>query len=305
MIHNSKYFVDFMERFDFQEEAKDCFNALTRRLDSEAALSEKYDAILNEYMHPVANDEIRPSLNELAKLAEENGINVYSLNCVFLIHCAEILEGRYEEAGIDKSIYWDTMADIKYKLTECINCEEVPGIFVPDWYNGFHDMTRFAYGRFQYEMREFDEEFTTSCGIKIKSGDKYVNFHIPSSGVPLTDEVRLDSYKKAYKAFKHEFNDDKVIFGCSSWLLYQKHREFLPPHLNILKFMDDFEIVSTHESDDFSNGWRVFGKDSDLPVDQLPRNNSLQRAYADWLLAGNGAGGAFGIIVFDGEKILR
>ena len=305
MIHNNKYFIDFMERFDFTEESKKCFSSIAERLDSESALGEKYDSILNEYMYPVANDEIRPSLNELEKLAKDNGINVYSLNCVFLMHCAEILKDRYKEAGIAENIYWDTMADIKYKLTECINCEEVPGIFVPDWYNGFHDMTRFAYGRFQYEMREFDEEFTTSCGVKIKKGDKYVNFHIPSSGVSLTDDVRFDSYKKAYEAFKHEFSDDKVIFGCSSWLLYQKHREFLPSHLNILKFMDDFEIISEHESEDFSNGWRVFGKDSDLPLEKLPRNNSLQKAYADWLIAGNGAGGAFGIIVFDGEKILR
>lgn len=305
MIHNNQYFIDFMERFDFTEESKECFSSIAKKLDSEATLSEKYDAILNEYMYPVANDKIRPSLNELAKLAEENGINVYSINCVFLMHCAEILKDRYKKAGIAENIYWDTMADIKYKLTECINCEEVPGIFVPDWYNGFHDMTRFAYGRFQYELREFDEDFTTSCGIKIKKGDKYVNFHIPSSGVSLTDDVRLDSYKKAYEAFKGEFPDGNMIFGCSSWLLYQKHREFLPPHLNILRFMDDFEIISVHESDDFSNGWRVFGKDSDLPVEQLPRNNSLQNAYADWLLAGNGAGGAFGIIVFDGEKILR
>ena len=37
-------------------------------------------------------------------------------------------------------------------------------------------------------------DFTTSCGHEIKSGDKYVNFHIPSSGVSLTDEIRFDSY---------------------------------------------------------------------------------------------------------------
>ncbi|MBQ4603305.1 MAG: DUF5596 domain-containing protein, partial [Clostridia bacterium] len=157
MIHNNNYFINFMERFDFPEEAKNCFNDLTEKLDSDSVMGNKYDEILNEYMYPVANEEIRPSLNGITKLAEENNINPYSLHCVFLIHCAEILEPRYEEAGISKEVYWDTMADIKYKLKECIDCEEVPGIFVADWYNGFHDMTRFAYGRFQYEMREFDE----------------------------------------------------------------------------------------------------------------------------------------------------
>ena len=213
MIHNNNFFIGFMERFDFPDEAKKCFNDLTKMLDLDSDFGKKYDDILNEYMYPVASEEIRPSLNELTKLAENNKINVYSLHCVFLIHCAEILEGRYEEAGISKEIYWDSMADIKYKLKECMDCEEVPGIFVADWYNGFHDMTRFAYGRFQYEMREFDKDFTTSCGIEIKSGDKYVNFHIPSSGVSLTDDVRFDSYKRAYDAFKNEFPEHTQVHG--------------------------------------------------------------------------------------------
>ena len=76
MIHNNKYFIDFMERFDFPAEAKECFDLLTKKLDAETSLGEKYDSILNEYMFPVANEEIRPSLNELTKLAEENGIDL-------------------------------------------------------------------------------------------------------------------------------------------------------------------------------------------------------------------------------------
>ena len=69
--------------------------------------------------------------------------------------------------------------------------------------------------------------------------------------------------------------------------------------------MDDFEIVGSAEKEGFPNGWRVFGKYSDLPYDQLPRDTSLRRAYADWLIDGNPGGDAFGVFVFDGEKILR
>ena len=69
--------------------------------------------------------------------------------------------------------------------------------------------------------------------------------------------------------------------------------------------MDDFEMVEWEEEEGFHNGWRVFGKDSDLPLEQLPEKTSLQKAYKKWLVDGNKAGHGYGIIVFDGEKIVR
>ena len=129
---------------------------------------------------------------------------------------------------------------------------------------------------------------------------------IDAYGIPLTDEVRLASYKAAYPHFVHLFEDGIVIFGCSSWLLYPRHREFLPAGMNLLKFMGDFEMVSGKETpDDFHDRWRVFGRYTDLPDDQLPKDTTMRRAYAEWLQAGNPTGRGFGIIAFDGEKILR
>ncbi len=211
------------------------------------------------------------------------------------------------ERGLSEQLYWDTMADMKYKLIECIKCEEVPGTFVAGWYNGFFKLERFCYGRFQFEETDYDFnfDFVTKAGYKLTSGQKLIGFHIPSSGVPLTDEVRLDAYKKAYEAYKHLFPDGIMYFWCGSWLLYPRHKEFLPEKSNILKFMSDFEIVSWSESEDFHDAWRIFDKYSDLPADQLPTDTSLRKAYAEWLKAGNKGGSACGVIVFDGEKILR
>ena len=81
----------------------------------------------------------------------------------------------------------------------------MPGTFVAGWNDGAFKMKRFAYGRFQYELCTYnwENDFVTSCGKVLKVGDTYVNFHIPSSGIPLTDEVRLASYKEAYKHYKH------------------------------------------------------------------------------------------------------
>ena len=150
------------------------------------------------------------------------------------------------------------------------------------------------------------EDFTMSSGKVFKAGDKYINMHIPSRGIPLTDEVRLASYKAAYPHFAHLFEDGIVIFGCSSWLLYPRHREFLPAGMNLLKFMGDFEMVTGKETpDDFHDRWRVFGRYTNLPDDQLPKDTSLRRAYAEWLQAGNPTGRGFGIFAFDGEKMVK
>lgn len=306
MQHCNDFIVSFMERYHYPEIAVKEFTRIEKRLDEEKDFGDRFDAILNGYMFPEA-DGLGQALDEVKKLGEEYGENEYTIQFMLILNCMPILKERYDAAGIDEKIFWDSADDLRCKLLECIKCKEVPGTFVAGWNDGFLKMDRFAYGRFQYEVRkyDFDFDFITRTGHRVRRGDTLINFHIPSSGVPLTDEVRLSSYKEAYKHFVHLFPDGKVIFCCGSWLLYPKHREFLPENSNILKFMSDFEIVSWSEYDHFSNDWRVFDKYAGLPYDQLPRDTSLRRAYADWLVKTGKGGDAFGVIVFDGEKICR
>ncbi|MCQ2485773.1 MAG: acyltransferase domain-containing protein [Clostridia bacterium] len=306
MKHNTEFIQSFMARYSYPEEAVTEFTRIEKRLDSEAAFGADMDKIVEDYMFPEA-DGMHEALEAVKALSEKYGENEYTMDFIFILNCVPILKERYDKAGIDEKIFWDSADDLRCKLIECIDCEEVPGTFVAGWNDGFFKMTRFAYGRFQYEVCTYnwENDFTFSCGKVMHPGDTYINFHIPSSGIPLTDEVRLASYKEAYKHYKHLFPDGNVIFGCGSWLLYPRHREFLPKHLNILKFMDDFEVVGSAEKEGFPNGWRVFGKDSDLPYDQLPRDTTLRKAYADWLIAGNPGGDAFCVFLFDGEKIVR
>ncbi len=306
MNHLTEHINNFMQRLNFPAQAIESFTAVELRLDSNAAFAEKFDKIVYDYMYPQAHN-IGEYLEKVEEVATEFGENVYTLNMVFLLGNTEELLRRYKERGIPEDIYWDTMADLRFKLLECMECKGVPGSFVAGWFNGFFELTRFAYGRFQYEMTEFgrDESFTTKSGITIKKGDPLVNFHIPSSGISLTDDVRLDSYKRAFEHYKDRFGGGPVLFVCGSWLLFPKHREFLPSNSNILRFMDDFELISWAEKDGFSNDWRVFGRYSDLPYAELPEDTSLRKAYKHWLCSGKKTGDGYGVIVFDGEKILR
>lgn len=306
MKHYSPYIRDFMTRFSYPAEAADLFAAVEKRLDDEPEAGAEFDRHLDTYMVRDA-EELHEALDAMTALAEKMGISPYTLQFVFIMNCTELLKPRYEQEGVDEEIFWHGCDDLRCKLLECMECEGVPGTFVAGWNDGFLKFDRFAYGRFQYEVREygFDFDFLSSCGKRISKGDTFVNFHIPSSGVPLTDEVRLASYKEAYGHVKHLFPDGIAVFGCGSWLLYPRHREFLPAKSNILKFLNDFEIVSWEEKENFGDAWRVFGRYADLPPEQLPRDTSLRKAFAEWLCAGKRTGSGFGLIIFDGEKILR
>ena len=72
----------------------------------------------------------------------------------------------------------------------------------------------------------------------------------------------------------------------------------------IRKFVSDFELIYSHETEEFDDIWRVFGRYAGLPYNELPRDTALRRAYAEWLCAGNKSGVGLGVFAFDGEKIL-
>lgn len=306
MKHNTEFIQNFMARYNYPAEAKELFTKVLDDLDSDKTFGDAFDKIkdrFDRHYSPI-DDKL---LDALSVIAELKGYNQYTLHFVFLLCLTEELKWQYELLGIDEKIYYDTMDDLRCKLLECIACEEVPGTFVAGWFNGFFRLERFAYGRFQFEICNFgsDEDFVMSSGKVVHPGDVYVNFHIPSSGIPLTDEVRLASYKEAYKKVKNLFPDGNVLFGCGSWLLFPEYKKFLPADLNILKFQDDFELVHYNEKDNFGDAWRVFGKDSDLPFDQLPQNTRMRKAFAQWLIGGGKTGSGFGLFLFDGEKIVR
>lgn len=307
MTHYTDHVKLVMEKLNFPEEAKKVFAALEKRLDDESDFGDRLDELNARYLCRENEKQLdcKQLHREIEELADEKGLSPYTLDLLFLLNCTQSLFERYKEESVSEIIYWDTMMDLKYKLDECKELEDVYGVMCWSWYREFFIMQRFAIGRFQYQMSQTSADYTTKSGYIIKAGTPSLDIHIPSSGIPLTDEVRFDSYKKAHKYFKDYFKTDESIFECSSWLLYPRHKEFLPPESNILKFDDDFELISSEEKEGFSSGWRVFGRYSDLPYDQLPTDTTLRKVYAQWLIEKGVSGGGRGVIVFDGEKIIN
>ena len=136
MVHYSDFVRNFMEKYEYLAEAIETFTRVLRRLDSEKEFGDKMDKLVEGYMYPEA-DNMQEYLNGVIELSKEYDENECTLDFIFLLLCTPIVYERYMERGLSEQLFWDTMADMKYKLIECIKCEEVPGTFVAGWYNGF------------------------------------------------------------------------------------------------------------------------------------------------------------------------
>ncbi len=306
-MYNTEFNRRLMEKIGFPAEAQDCFVKIFSAIDSNEEWSYDMDFAIKKYFFPMAKN-LDASMRRMSALAKKMEQPEYTMHMAFLLCCGETLLGNYREKGLSDELFYAHMVDLRCKLIECRSCKGCWGTFVGGWFHGQYEMDRFQFDRFQFELRELDKKHdgkVLSNGRVLHAGDKYINFHIPSMGVPLSDEIRMSSYAKAAEFYKDEFADGTVLFGCHSWLLYGKYTEFLPEKSNMRKFILDFELIEQHENDRFYDAWRVFDRFADLPVVQWPRDTSLRRSFAEYIEAGGKTGGGFGVIQFKDGKIIR
>ena len=296
---------NFLNRFPYPAEAK---TALLQGLDqilSNADASRLLRTPIDAYKGG-ATVNFPTAIQEAAAAGTLAGVHEYTAQFLLFACLGEPLRMRYKEKGVDESIWYDSMMDLLYKLNECYAVHGVWGTFVAFWFDRFFEMTRFALGRLQFEETTYYlSDSYSGHGITMKRDEKKVlNLHIPS-GRPLCHNDVLDSYRRAY-----HFYNDFTINGllpiiCGSWLLYDRMQEFLPADSNIFRFQQDFEIVNRIELGGFDECWRIYNINYPGDPSLLPRNTSLQRRYADWLAAGGVSGTGYGILWFDGEKVVK
>lgn len=272
---------NFCSRIGFPDEATEYFCSLIEKIgaDTFRTATEKYVA-----------DETDDYKLLTKEIADANGISVYTADMLMLILAAQPLKDKYAQNGYSEELYYDTMCDLTYKLTECRKLHGVWGTFVTDWFRWFYQLKRFTLGRLQYEMRisEFDYK------DKVKKGDKVIYCHIPSSG-PITPESVTDSLNRAYDFYGC---DGELIVACSSWMLYPPHYDLFPENSNIRKFYDMFDIFSTKEMGTHDL-WRFFYKENIEDITEEDIKTRLHRNFYDFVKAGNPMGSGLGVIVYN------
>lgn len=148
---------------------------------------------------------------------------------------------KYEENGIDINVYYDTIDDIRIWANNCEKETGVYGLKEVYWINEHLRMRIFKLGRLQFQKREATEfmdlikENNLSQYIK---KDYFYFVHIPE-GERLSYDLILDSYQKAIEFFK-----DEMVFACESWMLSDRLELILNENSNILKFRNDYILLS-------------------------------------------------------------
>ena len=305
---NKEFISNFMNHQEFPVDSIKEFTRVMDIIDGNEYFKGYFDSVLDSFW---ADGEYwTGNFQRMSDiLSPKCGIHTYTLQMMFLLAATPELWERYKKEGIEEQIFWDSMLDLRAKLIECYNCKHIWGTFVTGWFGRFYEMTRFALGRFQFEENTFDRDGVgdySKNGYTLKKGEVCYGFHIPSHPVPLTDEVRMASYKKAYEFYKTRRGDNTpIFFNCSSWLLFKPYAEALPEKSNIRKFQSDFDIRTISYGDDFGDAWRVYDDKAELPVEDWPEDTSMRKSLKKYFLEGGRPGSGWGMIVFDGENIVN
>ena len=293
------YLENFFEEFDYPADARVTLGNAYDVINESAECAEIFDAILKKY-----DDERRIDVKDmipgLTRVSELTGIHDYTVKLLIHILLSKTLRAYYAEKGLDDSLWYGAMADLKWKLIESHLVRGVWGTFVADcnWFSRWYDITRFALCRLQFEITKLNRECEID-GVKLTKDSKVINIHIPRTGTPLNHDEVLRSYEMAKEMFKDEFKNEPMVFHCSSWLLFPEHERILHERSNIRKFMSDFTIIADafYPETNKSAIWRAFDVPETTPTEELPEDSFLKVAYKKYLLGGGKLGCGTGVFL--------
>ena len=238
--------------------------------------------------------------SRLLTLADEaaasTGVHEYTAELLVYMMLSKSLLERYRERGIDETVFWNSMLDLRYKLEECKAVKGVKGSFVAGWFEGFFDLTRFALGRLQFELVPFGYHYEKD-GSVLTPDSRVINVHIPRTGTPLLPAECEQAYKQAAAFFANSLGGN-IAFVCHSWLLYPENEAILTEKSNIVRFMKRYEVIHWETDKNKADLWRLFDTDESHP-DRLPTDTTARRLYAEHIRKGGKLGWGYGVFFID------
>lgn len=178
----------------------------------------------------------------------------------------------------NEDIYFDTAKKISESAKEYYTSNGKYGLYDYHFIANHVRGSILRLGVFEYQYGEYN-------------GKKAVLLHLPEKA-DLSKQNRLNSYRLA----RQYFGDYPII--ADSWLLYSEHKKMLSDDSRIVSFMSDFDIVGQSETTDYKEAFHVFGRLSDFSYENLPKNTSLQKAYAERIKNGLPIGSGVGILKY-------
>ncbi len=289
-----QYLNDFFERFSYDPNDAAFLTQAYNSIISNAEASILWQKALALY-EKNQNCDYEELLHLTDEAAKKAGIHLYTAELLIFICLSKHTKKLYAERGLSESLFDASMLDLRYKLRECKAVKGIIGSFVADWFTGFFNLTRFAFGRLQFEIIPFRHTYEKN-GHVLSPESLVINVHIPGSGEPL-DKASCDAaFAQAYSFFRKELKED-VAFVCHSWLLYPENKYILSEKSNISRFMSRFDIISSGVLKHADDLWRIFDTD-EKNLTRLPSDTSLRRAYIEHIKKGGMTGYGFGVFFY-------
>ena len=291
-LEMQSYICGFLKEYEY-----DCSSSESLISAYEQITDNSETSVLLEQILQLYSDDYLCDFNVIFSKAEQIAKKIaaldFTVEFLIFICLSKRLSELYTEKGISLKYYKKSMADLKYKLDECLLVYGIVGSFVARWFVSFFRLERFGIGRLQFEVISFGGNYDKN-GILLQPDTKVLNIHIPRSKEPLTEEACMASYLEAKAFFSDKVTTDPCPFVCDSYLLYPENEKFLPPTTNTYKFLKSFEILSTRSDKERSNLWRIFDT-QEKNIDRLPADTSMRRAFIDYLKNGGKMGAGRGI----------
>lgn len=201
---------------------------------------------------------------------------------------APFTRAYHRERGIPADVSWATLADMGRHMAVHRRRYGTAGVHAPWWHSHAYRGTLYDLGRLQFERVRPPERTVAAihaAGVSHEPGDLALSVHIPDFRGPFTPEACDAAFARAREFFPTYFPEQRHdIAVCDSWLLDEQLAAYLPADSNIVHFQRRF--AQDHKRDDDDGGVISFVYGRELPVDEMPRRTTLERAVADHLRAG-------------------
>lgn len=287
------YICDFLKEYEYDRLPSDCLLSTYDQIIANPESCNLMEQILQLYNTDYLCD-FDVIFNHAQQIAQMLELHEFTVELLVFICLSKHLKELYLQKGIAAAYYRKSMADLKYKLDECMLVYGIVGSFVAKWFVGFFRLTRFGIGRLQFEVIPFRDNYNKN-GIVLTPDTKVINIHIPRSKEPLTEQACMESYRKAKAFFKAEIETDPCPFACDSYLLYPENEKFLPPETNTYRFFNSFDIISVRPDKERKHLWRIFDT-HEKNIDRLPADTTMRRAFIAHLKKGGKMGEGRGIL---------
>ncbi|AKZ55125.1 hypothetical protein SAM23877_2076 [Streptomyces ambofaciens ATCC 23877] len=196
----------------------------------------------------------------------------------------------HEERGVPAEVTRHTLADLGRNMASHRRRYGTGGVRAPRWLVHHFRGELYQLGRLQFERATVGERTAPvlrAAGMDAVPGEPALALHVPDFRGPLTPAACDRSLALAERFFRRHFPEEPYRAAmCHSWLLDPQLKGYLDADSNIVRFQERFRVApqDTEPADEEPVRF-VFG-DPSLPVDDLPRRTSVERAVGDHLRAG-------------------